>query len=400
MARAHLTERDIRALEAPDPTGTQQVYWDTHTIGLGVKVSGTTAVKTFVVKGKVRGSDRSPVLAIGRAAVDGGMTLADARREAGQIRAAFYSGVNPRAEQAAAVTLRQAMNAYLEARKANLKPRTLAGYRQETERHLGDWLDRPPLKDITPAMCEARHKAIAAGIAGKRHYVGGATADRVMKSFQVFWNYAAERTPALGPCPVKILKHHFHKIKPRERCLKANEFAKFFKAVQELPSAVAKDYVVTLLFTGLRRREASRIRWGDVDIDAKTLTIPAANTKNSRKLVLPLSDVIYALLKRRRALGKTQYVFPATGSSGHIQEPKFHFGQIAKATGITVSAHDLRRSYVTVAESCDIGIMALAALVNHVVPGVTSQYVQMNVDRLRVPAQVVTDKLKVLCKID
>jgi hypothetical protein len=48
----------------------------------------------------------------------------------------------------------------------------------------------------------------------------------------------------------------------------------------------------------------------------------------------------------------------------------------------------------------DISLLALKTLVNHSLgKDVTSGYVQMTVERLRQPAQLVTDKLKALCGI-
>jgi integrase len=71
---------------------------------------------------------------------------------------------------------------------------------------------------------------------------------------------------------------------------------------------------------------------------------------------------------------------------------------VAEATGIRVSAHDLRRTYITVAESADISPLAMKALVNHSLGNdVTSGYVVMTAERLREPAQRVADRLKTLC---
>jgi hypothetical protein len=76
--------------------------------------------------------------------------------------------------------------------------------------------------------------------------------------------------------------------------------------------------------------------------------------------------------------------------------------QIAKTCGFYVSCHDLRRTFVTVAESCDISPIALKALVNHTLGNsdVTSGYIQITVERLREPAQRVADRFKVLCQIE
>src|SRR5215469_15632639 len=78
----------------------------------------------------------------------------------------------------------------------------------------------------------------------------------------------------------------------------------------------------------------------------------------------------------------------------------FRLGRVRETTNITVTPHDLRRTYVTVAENTDISALALKALINHSLgDDVTAGYVQMTVERLRDPAQRVADRLKELCRI-
>ena len=90
----------------------------------------------------------------------------------------------------------------------------------------------------------------------------------------------------------------------------------------------------------------------------------------------------------------------AVSETGHISEPKYPLSLVAEMTGISISAHDLRRTFITAAESTDISPLALKALVNHAVGNdVTSGYVIMTTDRLRAPAQKVADVLKKWCKV-
>ena len=71
--------------------------------------------------------------------------------------------------------------------------------------------------------------------------------------------------------------------------------------------------------------------------------------------------------------------------------------QVAKASGISVTIHDLRRTFITVAESCDIPVYALKGLVNHSMgTDVTAGYVVAGPERLRAPMQKVTDRFKEL----
>ncbi len=109
-----------------------------------------------------------------------------------------------------------------------------------------------------------------------------------------------------------------------------------------------------------------------------------------------MSDFLHGLFVARRAVGtRGHWVFPANSESGHIAHPRFALRQVEKETGIKSTVHDLRRTYITVAESCDIPIYALKALINHTMgTDVTAGYIIANAERLREPQQKVTDKLK------
>jgi integrase len=181
-----------------------------------------------------------------------------------------------------------------------------------------------------------------------------------------------------------------------------DELPAFYRAVDELPSRTARDYIMLLLFTGLRRREAAALRWSEIDFAARLIRLPAIRAKGKRKLDLPMSDFVRDLLVARRALGvdEGEFVFGSDSASRHIEEPKFPLAQVKAKSGIAISAHDLRRTFVTVAEQTEMSPMALKALVNHALGGdVTSAYVQMTTERLRGPVQRVCDQLKELCGI-
>jgi integrase len=435
MPKIKLTKKAIGKLRAPDPSGKQTLHWDTELRGFGVLCSGTTNSRTYVVQrdlpdGRTRRLTIAPVNVL---------DLDEARRRAEAALADLYRGADPKAARRGGTTLRSALDEYLAARK-DLRAKSADDYRASVEKNLARWLDCP-LREITSEMVEERHRVIAsevqerhraaatnsaaqyikkaaaaaargwpeaatryraaaAAAAERRPPSGSATANGAMRALRVLWNFVAERVPDLPPNPVRRLRRQWFPVHRRERLVRADELPAFFNAVQALPNPVARDYLLLLLFTGLRRREAASLRWDDIDFADRVIRLPAVRTKAGRRLDLPMVDVVRDMLIARRALGKEAYVFAANSGAGHIVEPKFPLNLVAKATGIRVSAHDLRRTYITAAESADISPIALKALVNHSLGNdVTSGYIMMTPERLREPAQKVCDQLKKLCGV-
>jgi integrase len=391
MPMQKLTKAAIDRIKAPDPSGKQVIYWDGELRGFGVLASGTTGAKSFIAQRRLP-DGRTRRVTVG--AVGEFEKVEDARRKAGNLLAGLREGRDPKAERrrAQASTLRGTLESYLRSRK-DLRERSVENYRHAIERHFEAWLERP-LGEITPDMVEDKHFAI-----GKA--VGPAAANHAMRTLRALWNLALDRDPTLPANPVRRLKKAWFPVPARERMVRTEELPAFYKAVCELPSRTHRDYVLLLLFTGLRRREAAALRWDEIDFAERVIRLPATRTKAGRKLDLPMPDFVRDLLVARRALGDDgPFVFGADSKSGHIEEPKFPMQQIGRATGIAVSVHDLRRTFVTIAEGADISPLALKALVNHSLgKDVTSGYVQMTAERLREPAQRVCDRLKVLCGI-
>lgn len=65
-----------------------------------------------------------------------------------------------------------------------------------------------------------------------------------------------------------------------------------------------------------------------------------------------------------------------------------------KESGVAFSLHDMRRTFITIAESLDIPTYALKRLLNHRTDGdVTGGYIVMGVDRLRGPVERIAEKI-------
>ena len=386
--RQKLTKRVVDRL-VPPRSG-QAFIRDTELKGFGLRITAGGA-KTFIVEKRIRGKVRR--LKVGRY---GELTVEAARKRAQGLLGEIATGNDPVAEkkvaQALSVTLSEVFQEYLHTRKA-LKPRTVYDYRRVMRGYFGDWLQRP-IVEISKDMVERRHARL-----GEDH--GGAQANQGMRTLRAVLNFAAARyedgagRSVLAENPVRRLSQTraWYRVERRQTVIRAHQLKAWSAGVMSLSSPVVRDYLVFLLFTGLRRQEAARLRWSDVDFQSRTLT--ALDTKNRQDHVLPLSNFLLELLARRRSEVTTEFVFPGDGKSGHLVEPRKQRLKAAAASGVPFTLHDLRRTFTTVAESLDIPAYALKRLLNHkMAADVTAGYIVADVERLREPMQKITDYLR------
>jgi integrase len=179
----------------------------------------------------------------------------------------------------------------------------------------------------------------------------------------------------------------------RKTIIKNADLMQWYGAVNELQNPLTKTYLLFTLLTGLRKNEAASIKWNDFDFEENTFTV--RDTKNSESLTLPLSHHLHdVIMWYSQYKGASEYVFPGNGKSGYVASVQPTIQAITKATGVKFTLHDLRRTFVTVAESLDIFSFTVKKLVNHKQNAdVTAGYVVPNIGRLRQAMDKISNEL-------
>ena len=363
--RFPFTERRLRDLAAP-ATGRVLYHDATSPLKLEATAAGS---RTYYLVLRVNGKPRRV-----RLGAFPDVRLEDARKLALDRMAEIGRGADPTAERrvaraaakAAAYTFGDAADDYLEDGKAKgRKAGTDAEYRRLLDRHLSDWRSRP-LGEIDKATLRDRHRDV-----GKRS--GEATANALMRVARAVFNYA-KAVDRIAVNPADALRGRWYESKERHGRIpddKLRAFLDALDAVRTSPDApeshgVAADWIALLLLTGLRRNEGASLRWEQVDAAAGALSVLG---KNKVTLTLPVTPAVAAILDRREAgRGRSPWVFPARGEKGngggHVVEPRKVLALVAEATGVDVTLHDLRRTFVSVAAVLVPGPV-LKSLVNH-----------------------------------
>jgi integrase len=381
MPKLKLTKTTVEAL--PLTQKGQVVYFDTLLPGFGVYV-GMTGRSYFAQRQIGRKTCRVTIGA------HGVFTTEQARAEARNLLLRMAKGENPNQAKRAALTrdltLTQMSELYLEARR-NLRPFTQETYRRIFNSHLKAWAAMP-LAEITPTMVLSHHARLGGT-------VGKPTANGVMRVLRAIYNFGMVMDDRLLRNPVLHLTRTraWYREKRLQTVIALHQLPAWLKAVQGLDNPDARDFLLLTLFTGMRRSEGMALRWSNVDLISRTLTVPI--TKNHEPLMLPLPSILWELLTRRKSARRnSDWVFPGMGKSGHLEEPKKAIAKVREASGVSFTLHDLRRTFITVAEGLDISSYTLKRLLNHKDKrDVTAGYIVLNVERLRAPMQRIADHI-------
>ncbi|MBY0548440.1 MAG: integrase family protein [Candidatus Obscuribacterales bacterium] len=416
MEKIEYIALSIRSVESLTEPG---FYWFGDPKGFGIKVTPKME-RIYIAEGKVKGTGKSCRVTIGKHGV---FQPKQARAEAVKHLALMAQGTDvnslkklTRAQEEAKslarrLTLRQVFKDYCRSRK--LKSSTEANYLKIINRCLSDWLDHPII-EIDKTMVENRHHELSNLKNPKKpEWKGSAQANLAMRVLRALFTYAShtyednEGRAIISENPVHRLSHvrAWNRIPRRQSIIKPHELSDWYEAVSKLDNEIMRDYLLVCLFTGLRRNEACKLEWANVDLVGKTLKV--VDTKNHQDHILPLSDFLFTVLLRIRNERNIErypsarlFVFPGDGKAGHLIEPKKAIAQVIKDSNVPFMIHDLRRTFLTIAEGLDVPHYALKRLANHKNNSdVTAGYIIADVERLRQPMQKITDAIKLYANI-
>lgn len=245
--------------------------------------------------------------------------LTDAREWANKteadIKAGRHFGVSKRH------TLGELIERYSAQKKNKLKSW------RDTERHLKLWLSLLgdcQLDHITPARIgEGRDKLLAEiTVRGKPRHPG--TVTRIMAALSACLAYGVTELQWVDRNPMeKVNKPGLSQARVRylldgrpidDECSERNELDALLKACRESSNPDLYTAVVLSLTTGARKSEVMGLRWSQINLKARTITLRQGETKNDEGRTLPLVGEALTLLKDRskvRTLNDDR-VFPPT----------------------------------------------------------------------------------------
>lgn len=360
--------RDVIAKARPKQSGLA-FLWDTDQRGLGVQVT-SAGTKSFVFSYSLAGWRSPRRVTLGQTDA---LTLEKARARAREMREQVSLGQDPGAileEVKAKPTVRDLSARFLADHvDLKLKLTTRRSYHQLLKtlpaRFRGMRVDEVTGDDIARLHVSMKNKP----------YLANRTLAVLRKMFGLAerWNMRPRGSnPAAGHDP-------YPERKDRGARLSDEELARVGQALTELdaegrfgPLAIA--LLRLNMLTGWRPIEVKQLRWEEVDLDRRVVTLREAKTgTRSGFLGRPAAEV----LARLPRIVESPYCFPGRIPGRPVAETRRLWEALHQRAGLpgSIRPYDLvRHTYNTVAQEAGVPPEMVQVLVGHVPTSISARY--------------------------
>lgn len=315
--RFKFTKTQIAAL--PSPEKGRATFYDEKVPKLAVRVTPTGTKTFYVVK---RAGSEMVWLKLGTFP---DMTVERAREDAEKALGEFTTDNNPAAIRRA-LKEELTVSEFFEKEYGPRHAKNLASWRT-VDQQFRDYI-KPVLgakklsaverQQVARILSDLDKKGLAGSSVNKvRNLASG------MYRLAIEWGFT-DSNPVTGIRGRKGVK--------RDRFIQAVELPRFFAAVAAEENPDIRDYILLSLLAGARRSNVCEMRWEELSLDEGIWRIP--KTKNDEPQNVTLAPEAVEILRSREG-NKSEWVFPGTGKTGHLVEPKSGWKRVLDRDEIT-----------------------------------------------------------------
>ena len=175
-----------------------------------------------------------------------------------------------------------------------------------------------------------------------------------------------------GALPAKRQTKQHHRAMPFAEVREAMDIVEVSTAGMAVKAAFR-----FLILTATRYGEVRGATWAEVDLEARTWTIPAARMKSGREHRVPLSKAAVSVLEGMKPLrGRSGHVFPSPKGSGALGSTALR--KLINTVGLIerTTIHGLRSSFRDWCAERSVDREIAEAALAHVVQGVEGAYLR------------------------
>ena len=277
------------------------------------------------------------------------------------------------------ISFDDAAKIFLEWTKANKRAKTLRSYTQ-CIRQLKKSFAGKKLSEIHPFLIE-KHKQKRAAEDAK------IAANREITCLKSLYNRCIDWKRYEGENPARRVKR-FEESEGKVRFLTEEEEGRLLAAAEE----PLRTIILVGIYTGLRiLAEALTLRWENIDLQNKILTVEAAYAKGKQTDTLPLNRILIEALTRLKGTAKGEWVF-VNRFGKPFQSIRTAFENACRRANLTdVTPHTLRHTFASRLGMSGTGDRALQALGRWKEPKMIRRYVHLSEEYLREAVEKIAD---------
>ena len=152
--------------------------------------------------------------------------------------------------------------------------------------------------------------------------------------------------------------------------------------IHRLIEAASEDFrpiLMTALHSGMRRGEILNLKWGDVDLKNRIITVQ--DSKSGKKRTIPIDDTLNETLRVLSSRFQKGYVFlsPRTGERWVDFKKQFH-AAVQKAGVEDFRFHDSRHTFASHLVMAGVDIKTVQELLGHATLTMTMKYAHLAPD--------------------
>lgn len=357
MPKEKLEHHKIEAWKAPEKP---EERFDTIASGLGIRLS-VVGSKTFFYRYRFQGKNKRYTIGEFPA-----VSLASARKRAGELKTAVTNGFNPQGEKdklkaipEKELSFSDLCERFRKRHLSTLRKKTADEYERIIDKEINPVIGLRPAKEVTRKEIIDLLDAIA--------FDRGAQtlSNRVRATLSSIYSFGIDKA-IVEANPVLNVRRKKNETK-RDRVYSSDELKELWNAF-ELQDEPVKTLYKVLLLCGQRSGETRRMKWEHVDFEKQIWTIPEEETKAKRVQIIPLTETVLELIEN---------LYPITGNSEYVfNSPKLENKPIEwlqKATdrvqaesGVSdFRVHDLRRSMASYLAELGTERTVLGKVLNH-----------------------------------
>jgi integrase len=220
-------------------------------------------------------------------------------------------------------------------------------------------LSKVALSNLTPALFAAYRDERLSVVAGPTVRREMAVLRHCIEVARRDWDYPTHNNPVrLVRVPAEA--------KPRSRRLLGDESAKLLDCMSGSTVSYLRPFLLLALETGMRRGELLSIKWRDLDVNARTLTI--WHTKNGHPRTIPLSPNALAVLAELKR--DDERILPVSANAVRLAWQRLR----ARAGVTDLRIHDLRHEAISRLFEAGLNVPEVALVSGHRTPSQLFRY--------------------------